>query len=254
MAAVIYKSGDPYCGETYLTPEFQGEFVCRAGIRTSPGESEFLGRRRTLIKTTLNFFANFLLIFSFVGLSLIFAPILAQEISYRFFQKPQPEVRLHFGDLLNSSQATASFTAPDPEFSIVIPKISASAKVFPNISPADQEEYLAVLKKGVAHARGTAFPGQEGNIYLFAHSASFSVNSPHYNAIFYNLDKLEERDQIAVVYEGRLHLYRVTEKKITPASDVSYFGPQNKEEVLILQTCWPPGTTIDRLLVFAKKA
>ncbi|MDP3998845.1 MAG: sortase [bacterium] len=204
-------------------------------------------------RPALGILANFLLIFSFVGFSLFFAPIIFQEISYRFFQKPQPEVRLTFGDILDSRQVAASFPAPDPEFSIVIPKISAEAKVFPNVSPADQNEYLPVLKKGVAHAKGTAFPGQKGNIYLFAHSTDSPINIARYNAVFYGLKDLEKDDQIVIFFEGRLHLYRVTEKKIVPASDVSYFEPQDKEEVLILQTCWPPGTTLDRLLVFAKK-
>lgn len=239
---IIYKNGDPCFGEVLIAPDFQGEFVGRAGLRTSPK------------RPALNLFANFLLIFSFVGLAFIFTPVLVQEFSYRFLNKPQPEVRLHFSDLLNSNQAVASFTAPDPDFSIVIPKISASAKVFPNISPADEKEYLPVLKKGVAHARGTSLPGEKGNIYLFAHSTDSPLNIVSYNAVFYGLKDLEEGDQIVIFFQNRLHLYKVTEKKIVPASDVSAFEPQDKEEVLILQTCWPPGTTLDRLLVFAKKA
>jgi len=255
---IIYQSGDSLNGEILLTPEFQGEFARRAGVRTSPRASELKVQPRFwrgAAGTLLSLGANFLLIFSFVGLSLIFAPVLFKEISYRFTHQPQPEVRLHFSDLLNSNsgQVTASFPAPDPDFSIVIPKISASAKVFPNISPADEKEYLTALKNGVAHAEGTALPGQKGNIYLFAHSTNLETNIPRYNAVFYHLDKLEEGDQIVIFFAGRVHFYRVKEKKLTPASDVSYFEPQDKEEVLILQTCWPPGTTLDRLLVFAKK-
>lgn len=247
----IYQNGDPYFGQILLAPELQGEFVRWAGARTSPAGSE--AKNSSFAKNTLGVFANFLLVFSFVSFSLIFAPTLFHEASYRFTHKPQPEVRLHFGDLLSARQVQASFPAPDPAFSIVIPKISAQAVVFPNVSPADESEYLEVLKKGVAHANGTAFPGQKGNVYLFAHSTNIEANISRYNAIFYHLKDLEEGDQIVIFFAGRLHLYRVTEKKIIPASDVSFFEPQDKEEILILQTCWPPGTTLDRLLVFAKK-
>ncbi len=50
----------------------------------------------------------------------------------------------------------------DPDFSIVIPKIGANAKVQPNIDAADENIYLDALNKGVAHTLGTAFPGEGG--------------------------------------------------------------------------------------------
>lgn len=250
---IIYKLGCPRFGQVSVTPVLHGEFVLRAGVRASLTESEGKSPAGFPLRLTLGVLANFLLVFSFVGLSTLISPVFFGEISHRFFHQPKPEVRLYFGDLLNNNQVQASFTAPDPDFSIVIPKISASAKVFPNVSPADKNEYLPVLKQGVAHARGTALPGQNGNIYLFAHSTDSQANIARYNAVFYGLKDLVEGDQIVIFFQGKLHLYRVTEKKIVPASDVSYLEPQDKEEVLILQTCWPPGTTLDRLLVFAKK-
>lgn len=251
---IIYQNGGPDFGEVWVTPVLPGGFVLRAGVRTSPTVPEIkFWRRLPPLKFSLGLLANFFVLFSVVGFSSLVVPILSGELSLRF-RKPQPEVRLSFGDILNSNQVEASFLAPDPAFSIVIPKISAQAKVFPNVSPADKNEYLPVLKQGVAHARGTALPGQIGNIYLFAHSTDSPANIAQYNAVFYGLKDLEQGDQIVIFFEGRLHLYKVTEKKIVPASDVSYFEPQDKEEVLILQTCWPPGTTLDRLLVFAKKA
>src|SRR3989344_7405900 len=40
-------------------------------------------------------------------------------------------------------------TPEDPNFSIVIPKIGANAKILPNIDAADQNTYLDALNKGV---------------------------------------------------------------------------------------------------------
>lgn len=142
---------------------------------------------------------------------------------------------------------------PDPYFSLVIPKIGASAKVFPNIDPTKEKDFLPILTKGIAHAKGTVFPGVPGNTYLFAHSTDNWWNVGRYNAVFYLLKDLAPGDDIIVFFEGRRYNYVVTEKKTVAPTDVSalvdsHGGP----EQLVLQTCWPPGTTWERLLVIAK--
>lgn len=139
----------------------------------------------------------------------------------------------------------------DPNFSVVIPKIGANAKVLANISPADEDEYLAALKKGVAHAAGTAFPGEGGHIFLFAHSTDYIWNVGTYNAIFYLLYKLEKGDEVDLFYKGQRYLYRVLDKRIVDPSQVEYLTRKTNREFLTLQTCWPPGTTLKRLLIFA---
>ena len=139
----------------------------------------------------------------------------------------------------------------DPEFSIVIPKIGANAKVLPNVDPADDKVYLDALKQGVAHASGTAFPGEEGHIFLFAHSTDYVWNVSTYNAIFYLLNKLEANDEINIFYKGRRHVYKVIKKEIIDPTQVEYLTRKTNKEFLTLQTCWPPGTTLQRMLVYA---
>ena len=57
-----------------------------------------------------------------------------------------------------------------------------------------------------------------------------------------------------MIYQGTRFNYKVTESRIVDADDVSFITEaQSGEEQLILQTCWPPGTTWKRLLVFAKR-
>lgn len=142
----------------------------------------------------------------------------------------------------------------DTEFGIVIPKIGASAKVFANIDPSNQEQFLPILRQGVAHAKGTVFPGMLGNIYLFAHSTDNFWNAGRYNAIFYLLKDLQVGDEVVIFYQNKRYDYIVSGSKIVNPDDVSHIvDAQNvSEETLILQTCWPPGTTFQRLLVFAK--
>ncbi len=140
----------------------------------------------------------------------------------------------------------------DKEFSIIIPKIQANAKVIPKVNAADEKEYRAKLRQGVAHALGTSFPGQGGNIFLFAHSTDTIWNVGTYNAVFYLIYKLEQGDKIYLVYKNRLFEYKVVDKKIVEADDIRYLIEETPTERLVLQACWPPGTTWKRILVFAE--
>lgn len=142
-------------------------------------------------------------------------------------------------------------TPEDPKFSIVVPKIGANARILPNINPADEQTYLEALKHGVAHAQGTAFPGEGGHIFLFAHSTDYIWNVGYYNAIFYLLYKLEKEDEVNLFYKGQRYVYRIVDKTVVDPSQVEYLTRKSNREFLTLQTCWPPGTTLKRLLIFA---
>lgn len=141
----------------------------------------------------------------------------------------------------------------NPDFSIVIPKIAANSRVLSNVSTSDQDEYLQALTQGVAHASGTSFPGEGGHIYMFAHSTDYVWNVGTYNAVFYLLYKLEEGDEINIFYKGQRFVYRVTGKEIIDPDEVEYLTRKTDKEFLTLQTCWPPGTTFKRQLVFAER-
>lgn len=142
-------------------------------------------------------------------------------------------------------------TPEDPNFSILIPKIGANARII-TTNAGDEKAYLDTLKKGVGHAEGTAFPGEGENIFLFAHSTDYFWNVGTYNAVFYLLYKLEPEDTVNVFYKGQRFAYKVYEKKIVDPTDVFYLTHKTNKEVLTLQTCWPPGTTLKRMLVFAR--
>lgn len=144
-------------------------------------------------------------------------------------------------------------SVPDNSFSIIIPKLEAKSKVLANINPADPEVYQAALKQGVAHAAGSGFPGEGKSIYLFAHSTNAEWNVVRYNAVFFLLGKLTEGDEIKIVYNNKLYEYKVFDKKVVNSNETKYLSSyQPGREELILQTCWPPGTILKRLLVFAK--
>lgn len=213
---------------------------------------------------------NFLLLFSIYGVIATFGPSLVAELQFRAAQARGVEFAIEdptttisrrrqrnaydgpgFDALLGGTKQ--SLVPPDTAFSIVIPKIGASARVIPNVDSNNPEEYREKLLEGVAHAKGTVFPGIVGNTYLFAHSTDNWWNVGRYNAIFYLLKDLKPGDDVVVFFEDRRYNYVVDHTLIADPSEVSLLVDSQKsgKEQLILQTCWPPGTTWKRLFIVA---
>lgn len=179
---------------------------------------------------------NLLIALGAIFLVLTFGPAFKQEVRYEVNQVVEPKDEL---------------LPPDHDFSIVIPKIRATAPIFANVDPYSKASYLPVLLKGVAHAKGTSFPDDPGNTYLFAHSTDAFYNVGRYNAIFYLLGKLQKNDEITVWFEDVEYKYSVDEVKVVPADATKYLSAKSSEKILTLQTCYPPGTTLKRLIVIA---
>lgn len=209
---------------------------------------------------------NFLILFALFGVGSTFGPALYYEISFRFDQAsgvkytiadptmPHQNTGFPGGGLgsLSKSSSERILIPKDTYFSVLIPKIGANAQVFPNVDPTDEGQYLAALKKGVAHAKGSVFPGLPGATYLFAHSTDAWYDVGRYNAVFYLLKDLTVGDQVVIFFKNKRYNYTVTSSKIVPGSDVSELtNAQTGTERVVLQTCWPPGTTLERLLVTA---
>lgn len=136
------------------------------------------------------------------------------------------------------------------DFSIVIEKINVNAPIVANVSMSDRKQYKEALKDGVAHAKGSAAPG-EGATYLFAHSSLDFWELGKYATVFNLLGKSEEGDRIVVFYENKRYDYYVASKETVKGGDITAFYEQSDQPLLYLQTCTPPGTTWNRLIVKA---
>jgi len=189
-----------------------------------------------------------------LGTGLLLTAILYLLFIYYPLGKAFAFYKLGMGDGLTPPLPIIREVVNYDDFYIDIPKIKAAGQVFPNIPAGEKEIYLEVLKKGVAHAGGSGFPGEGKTIYLFAHSTNSPFNAVRYNAVFMLLNELHNEDTINVYFSGKTYIYKVYDKKIVKEGRTDYLGYQGNGEVLILQTCWPPGTTWNRLLVFAVKS
>ena len=154
---------------------------------------------------------------------------------------------------LNKPKATINQINPvDKNFGIIIPKIGANAKIVAQVDPFNSNIYQVALTKGVAQAKGSAYPDTIGNMFIFSHSSANILEARSYNSVFYLLSKLKKDDEIYIYYKGQKYKYQVTEIKMVDAKEVSYLNPNSEVKTLILMTCWPPGTTFKRLLVIAQ--
>jgi LPXTG-site transpeptidase (sortase) family protein len=225
---------------------------------------------RVLILRTIG---NFLIISSLFMIGKTFYKPVAEEARYLIdnvfnkkyvaIQRPPSTIKYppstfhplpsnQLSNLIKFNQ-TEVLVPEDPQYSIIIPKIGANAKIIPNVDVSDETTYLDVLSRGVAQAAGTANPGESGHIFLFAHSTDYFWNVGTYNAIFYLLYKLERGDEVDIFYKNERYVYKVIGHEIVDPSQVQYLTRKTDKEFLTLQTCWPPGTTLQRLLVFATR-
>ena len=195
--------------------------------------------------------------FAIIGIFFAYGPVIKEEIGYGISGKSKGaedyKIKVAEADKVLSVQSEAEYWGVDSYFSVVVPKIQASSRVIANVDTSVEDQYLDALRKGVAHARGTYFPGQGENIYLFSHSTDSPFVS-QYNAVFYLLRKLEKGDEIIVFFADKKFEYVVEETIVASAEDTSYLQENTDSERLVLQTCDPPGTTWKRLLVIASPA
>lgn len=161
-----------------------------------------------------------------------------------------------FGDITDDPPALSAgpalpYEPVNTDFSVVIPKINVNTPVVADVNPGDKAAYLNALNFGAAHALGTVKPGEVGNSYIFAHSTADIFNIERYAAVFTLLNKLEPGDRITTFHSGKRYDYKVTRKYIVDFNDVHPLTATYDKPVLTLQTCDPPGTEFQRLIITA---
>jgi len=218
-------------------------------------------RNRYILART---FSNFLIIFGIFFLFFSMGPILKSEIWYKFKELKGFSFTLEskkdgvsakdispFG-LLLSKYPPIKVDPVNRDFSIVIEKIAVNAPVVADVDVADREKYLESLKYGVAQAKDSARPGEIGNTYLFAHSALDFWNFGKYAKVFTLLGQVGKGDRVVLFYGGRRFDYVIESKEVFKGFDLTPLLREFAQPTLTLQTCDPPGTALNRLVVTAR--
>ena len=211
-------------------------------------------------KSKLINFPNFLIFLGILFLLLSFGPLIVQEIWFFIKEAKNQEYSLESGELAEDSVFGSLLTSTpikmepvNRNFSIIIERIGVNAPVVPNVSVTDEDSYKEALQMGVAHAISSDYPTTApSNVYIFAHASLNFWDLGKYATVFNLLRKLNIKDKVNIFYEGDRYIYEVVNKEVVKGWDTTSITRSVIEPVLTLQTCDPPGTTINRLVVTAK--
>lgn len=160
---------------------------------------------------------------------------------------------------ISEGSARATFQVTPYENRVIIPKIGKNIPIIDVLHDQDEDyekledTFMEELKNGVVRYPGTAKPGETGNVFIFGHSSNYPWIQSQYNDVFALLDQLEAGDEITIFYNQKKYTYHITDKSIVKPGDVKTLQSRdpNKKE-LSLMTCWPVGTTLERIIVFGE--
>ncbi len=123
--------------------------------------------------------------------------------------------------------------------SIAIPKLGVDMTMYEGIR-------LTTLDYGPGHWPGTALPGQAGNVVVGGHRTSK-------HRVFRNVDQLVAGDEIIFQDQNGEHVYLVDRVEIVPPTAIWIVDP-TETATATLFACHPPGSTAQRIVVFADLA
>ena len=114
----------------------------------------------------------------------------------------------------------------------------------------DNESLRRALEEGVLLHPQFANIGKDSTGLIFGHSSDFWWNPGKAKYAFMFLEKLVPGDEIIVMLQGRSYKYSTKEISIVwPSAVKNRLEGGNK---LLLVTCWPLGTSLQRLVVEAE--
>ncbi len=127
----------------------------------------------------------------------------------------------------------------DPIARLELPRLGVDKIVVAGVEKND-------LKKGPGHYPETPLPGQLGNSAIAGHRTTFGQP-------FFDVDKLENGDEIIVTTLAGRFVYRVTGQEIVSPSDYQVIATTDPTlATLTLTSCHPKYTARERIIVYSE--
>jgi len=137
---------------------------------------------------------------------------------------------------------------------IIIPKINVEVPVVFDVETTEESAVQDGLERGVVQYATTSKPGEQGGGAIFGHSSNNLLNRGQYKFAFVLLSRLEKDDTFYIEKDGIRYVYKIFDTKIVPPTDISVLNSiPGKTSTMALITCDPPGTTINRLVVWGEQ-
>ena len=134
--------------------------------------------------------------------------------------------------------AHTSSNGPPQQNTLVIPALNLYEQIH-------EGKTIAAANHGVWRLPMTSTPDRGGNTVIVGHRFTYAGL-----AVFYNLDKLKQADQITIYWGKTPYLYQISSIKVVDPSDTSIERPSDKK-ILTLYTCTPLWSTKNRLVIQA---
>ncbi len=171
----------------------------------------------------------------------------------------QVEAFISPGSTVDSGNAVVidpSNTAVSKDPRLVIPKINIDVPVNYAVTTVDEKAIEKALEGGVVHyglPGANSVPGQAGNGVILGHSSNDVFDPGNYKFAFLLLDRLKNGDLFYLNYNGTRYVYKVTDTKTITPSNWQVLQKGNGKPTMILVTCTPAGTALNRLLIYGEQ-
>ena len=217
-------------------------------------------QKKRFVKFKLNYGSIFLIVTGIFFILVAASPLIKYYIDTTLFNKYQIKIvkadptATYFQKII-----TASYTHNPKQFNgyfyLSIPNINLkNIPVKANVDGFNTNAYEHVLVNSLAQMKGTAYPGEYGNIYIYGHSAPqwFADLYPNsFLGIFTNILKLKNGNFIYIKYINKIYKYKIFESKTISPTDISVLKAPKGKKMLTLMTCIPPGIGTERYIVKA---
>lgn len=148
-----------------------------------------------------------------------------------------------------------------PDNRLIIPRISKNVPLIKTNSANFLQqkwdildrEILKDLVKGVVIYPNSIVPGRKGNTTITGHSSNYVWVNSKYNDVFARLHEVILGDRIYIYYDQTKYVYEVQNIKVVKPETVEVMFPESNYEKLTVITCTPVGTTLNRLVLEARR-
>jgi LPXTG-site transpeptidase (sortase) family protein len=143
-------------------------------------------------------------------------------------------------------------------YSLIIPKLGVNAPVVKGDTASGN--WKEGFENGVVLYPGSEQEGAGASAYILGHSSAPMGYKGDYGSVFALLDKLSAGDALEFNGPNGSAIYEVVQKAVIKPS--GSLGPKSlnalastdkNAETLVLLTCWPPGTSLQRIAVSARR-
>lgn len=143
-----------------------------------------------------------------------------------------------------------------PDNLLVIPKLGLESPLVFDAASNSEEDMQTALERGVVHydlPDANSLPGQKGNSVFLGHSAGDVFYGGHFKYIFSKLNRLAPGDTFYINFDGTRYIYNIQSTAVINPDQLDKLMINDDNAWVTLVTCDPPGSSLRRLVIYAKQ-